>query len=66
MYKAIVKWNGHHYFSGEEVRGSKIRTNENGTVELFDDEPIEEFPFYGSAREEWVEVKPESIVEENN
>lgn len=64
MYKAIVKWNGNHYESGEEVRGSKIRKNKDGMVELFDDEPIEAFPFYGSAREEWVEVVPESIVED--
>ena len=24
MYKAKVKWNGDHYFAGEEVKGSKI------------------------------------------
>lgn len=63
MYKAIVKWNGNHYFAGQEVRGSKIRTNEDGTVELFDDEPIEEFPYYGSSNDTWVEVDKNTIFE---
>lgn len=63
MYKAIVKWNGNHYFAGQEIRGSKIRTNEDGTVELFDDEPIEGFPYYGSSNDTWVEVDKDSIFD---
>lgn len=63
MYKAIVKWNGNHYEAGEEVTGSKIRTNEDGTVELFDDMPIEEFPFYGDSMNVWVEVEPSTVTE---
>ena len=30
-YKGIVKWNGNHYESGEEVIGSKIKF-ENGKM----------------------------------
>ena len=39
MYKAKVKWNGNHYFAGEEVKGSKIEKREGGTTWLFDDKP---------------------------
>ena len=52
MYKAKVKWNGNHYFAGEEVKGSKIEKREDGTTWLFDDEPIQECPFYGDGRDE--------------
>ena len=73
MYKAKVKWNGDHYFAGEEVegdhysagfevKGSKIEKREDGTTWLFDDEPIPEFPFYGDGREEWVEVDEATVV----
>ena len=65
MYKAKVKWNGDHYFAGEEVKGSKIEKREDGTTWLFDDEPIQEFPFYGDGREEWVEVDETTVIEEN-
>ncbi len=63
MYKAKVKWDGNHYFSGEEVKGSKVRTLDDGVVELFDDEPIEDFPYYGDGRDEWVEVDPKTLEE---
>ena len=62
MYKAKVKWNGNHYFAGEEVKGSKIEKREDGTTWLFDDEPIPEFPFYGDGRDEWVEVDETTVV----
>ena len=61
MYKAKVKWNGDHYSAGFEVRGSKIEKREDGTTWLFDDEPIQEFPFYGDGREEWVEVDETTV-----
>ena len=38
MYKAKVKWNGNHYFAGEEVKGSKLEKREEGTTWLFDDD----------------------------
>lgn len=63
MYKAKVKYNGNHYDAGQEVRGSKIAQYQDGTVELFDDEPLEEFPFYGEGRNEWVEVDKNTIFE---
>ena len=65
MYKAKVKWNGDHYSAGFEVKGSKIEKREDGTTWLFDDEPIQEFPFYGDGREEWVEVDESTVIEEN-
>ena len=65
MYKAKVKWNGNHYFVREEVKGSKIEKREDGTIWLFDDEPIPEFPFYGDRRDEWVEVDETTVIEEN-
>ena len=65
IYKAKVKWNGNHYFAGEEVKGSKIEKQEDGTTWLFDDEPIPEFPFYGDGRDEWVEVDENTVIEEN-
>ena len=61
MFKAKVKWNGNHYFAGEEVRGSKVEQRADGTTWLFDDEPIEEFPFYGEGRNEWVEVDEATV-----
>ena len=62
MYEAKVKWNGDHYFAGEEVKGSKIEKREGGTPWLFDDEPILECPFYGDGRDEWVEVDETTVV----
>ena len=62
MYKAKVKWNGDHYFAGEEVNGSKIERREDGTTWLFDDEPIQKFPFYGDGRDEWVEIDETTVV----
>lgn len=69
-YKGIVKWNGNHYYSGEEVIGSKIKVEsdyatlengewkfENGRVFLYNDEPIDDFPYFGEARNQWVEVE---------
>lgn len=32
MYKAKVKWNGDHYFAGEEVKGSEIEKREDGLL----------------------------------
>lgn len=63
-YKGIVKWNGNHYYQGQEVKGSKYEIRENGEVWLFDDEPIENFPCYDDGRDEWVEV--ENITELEN
>ena len=55
-YKGIVKWNGNHYESGEEVIGSVVKF-EDGKMYLYDDEPIDEFPYYGEARNQWVEIE---------
>ena len=65
MYKAKVKWNGNHYSAGFEVKGSKLEKREDGTIWLFDDEPIQEFPFFGDGRDEWVEVDETTVIEEN-
>lgn len=62
VYKAKVKWNGNHYFAGEEVKGNKIEKREDGTTWLFDDEPIPECPFYGDGKDEWVEVDETTVV----
>lgn len=62
MYTAKVKWNGNHYYAGDEVKGSKIEKRADGTTWLFDDEPIPEFPFYGEGRDEWVEVDESTVV----
>jgi len=64
MYKAKVKWNGNHYFAGEVVKGSKVETRADKTTWLFDDEPIQEFPFYGDGRDEWVEIDEDTLEEE--
>lgn len=64
MYQAIVKWNGNHYFAGQEVIGSKIETRDDGTVWLFDDEENYHDGYGDMARDEWVEVD-ESTVKEN-
>lgn len=39
-----------------------IEKREDGTTWLFDDEPIQEFPFYGDGRDEWVEVDESTVV----
>ena len=44
------------------MEGSKIEKREDGTTWLFDDEPIQEFPFYGDGRDEWVEVDETTVV----
>lgn len=62
MHKAKVKWNGDHCSAGFEVKGSKIEKREDGTTWLFDDEPIQEFPFYGDGRDEWVEADETAVV----
>lgn len=65
MYKAKVKYYGNHYFPGDTVRGSKIETHENGSIWLFDDEPIDCFPYYGEGRDEWVQIDEDTLEEEN-
>ena len=60
-FTALVKWNGNHYSSGERVIGSKIEIREN-EYWLYDDEPMEDFPFYGSSRKQWVEVRGNTIA----
>lgn len=55
MFKAKVKWNGNHYFSGEEVKGSKVEMR-GKEVWLYDDEEVKEFPCFWVSREEWVEI----------
>ena len=64
VYKGIVRYNGNHYTSGYDVIGSKVRYNENGTVEIFDDEP--DTNFYGITEDVWVEVFPDSVKEIEN
>ena len=62
-YVARVKYNGNHYYAGEAVIGSKVEHRSNGEVWLFDDEPINCFPFYGDSREEWVEIDVNTLRE---
>lgn len=60
-YKGIVRYNGNHYFAGEEVKGSKIMV-EDGRLYLFDDEPVE---FLGTiTADEWVEVSEVMVLED--
>ena len=56
MIRGTVKWNGNHYFSGDEVKGSKIKQEEDGTWWLFDDE---EYSLFGHTLCNycWVEIK---------
>ena len=67
LFEAKVKYNGNHYFAGQIVRGSKLERrynpNKGWTYWIFDDEPIEPFPFYGEGRDEWVEVEESSLIE---
>ena len=67
IFIAKVKYNGNHYFAGQEVRGSKVErrytSNKGWTCWLFDDEPIEPFPFYGEGRNEWVEIDESTLIE---
>lgn len=67
LFEAKVKYNGNHYFASQTVRGSKLerRYNQNKgwTYWIFDDEPIEPFPFYGEGRDEWVEIDESSLIE---
>ena len=55
LFEAKVKYNGNHYFAGQTVRGSKLERryiiNKGWTCWIFDDEPIESFPYYGEGRE---------------
>ena len=62
-YRGLVKYNGNHYFAGDVVYGSKIEKRPDGSVWLFDDEPIYEMPFYGDGRNEWVEVEEMTLKE---
>ena len=67
-YQAKVKWNTNHYDSGEVVKGSEIRTLDNGTIELFDDEPYYvtiDNQLVDFTRYEWVEIDPETLVTPN-
>lgn len=67
MFEAKVKWNGNHYHAGQTVRGSKLERrynpNKGWTYWIFDDEPIEPFPFYGEGRDEWVEIDESTLKE---
>lgn len=63
-YTALVKWNGNHYFSGDEVSGSKIETRPDETVWLWDDDDTDYgFPYYGEPENQWVEIDPETLKE---
>lgn len=67
IFIAKVKYNGNHYFAGQEVRGSKVERrldpNKGWICLLYDDEPIESFPYYGEGRYEWVEVDESTLLE---
>ena len=54
-YKGTVKWTGNHYFSGDEVYGSKVKFEEDGSWWLFDDE---EYLCFGHtlSNDCWVEI----------
>ena len=47
--------------------GSKLERryiiNKGWTYWIFDDEPIESFPYYGESRDEWVEVVKNTLIE---
>jgi len=63
MYRGIVKWDGNHYFKGQEVIGSQFR-EENGVLEIFDDEEhiaIIDGHHFDFTRHKWVEVDKESF-----
>jgi len=62
MYKGIVKWNGNHYFSGDEVKGSKIEWR-GDELWLYDDEENYIGGMGDFTRYEWVQIKPESLEE---
>lgn len=66
MYKAKVKYNGEHYFCGEIVRGSKIDKLKDGSTWLYDDEEIDCWPYYGEARNVWVQIDESTLEEEEN
>ena len=57
-YQAKVKYNGNHYYAGELVKGSKVKQFEDETYCLLDDAP-----FYGEGRNEWVEIDIDTLIE---
>lgn len=59
-YSGIVKWNGDHYFSGDEVRGSKIEWR-GSELWLYDDDDYYVVGIGDLTRYEWVEISPESL-----
>lgn len=67
LFEAKVKYNGNHYFAGQTVRGSMLERryilNKGWTYWIFDDEPIESFPYYGEGRDEWVEIDKSTLIE---
>ena len=64
IYKAKVKYNGGHYFSGEVVKGTEIKYNkEDNEYFIFDNEPIYVWPFYGEGRDEWVAIDYDTLEE---
>lgn len=60
VYKGLVKWTGNHYFSGEEIEGSEVRQNENGSIEIFHDKEFDG-PF-GISPDVWVEVAQPTVT----
>ena len=67
-FKAKVKWNGNHYFSGESVSGSKHRVKD-GKHEIYDDEENYVAGLGDFTRNTWVEIDEstlESTTKQNN
>ncbi len=62
-YQAKVKYNGNHYYAGQLVKGSKVKQFEDESFCLLDDEPIDDAPFYGEGRNEWVEIDIDTLIE---
>lgn len=72
-YSAKVRWSGNHYHYDDIVIGSKVKTKEDGTVWLYnDEETIYQFTgkndrpvSFSECREVWVEVQPETVKEKD-
>ena len=64
-YTAKVKWHGNHYFSGEDVSGSKIK-HEDDKCYLYDDEEYYEPGIGDLTRYDWVEIDESTLEEKYN
>lgn len=60
-YTAKVLFNGNHYYAGDEVSGSKVKFNPDGSAWLYDDEDNYVYGLGDFTRYEWVKIDKETL-----